>query len=207
MSKFTKHLIRYFILVLGIIALDQWSKIYVHYHMDIGPLGEIKILGNWFKLHYTLNPGMAFGIEFGSAYGKLLLTAFRFVFIVFLIHYFYILVKKKGHILLLCGLASVLGGAMGNLIDSIFYGVWFNNAPYNAPMRWFYGQVIDMIYVDIWEGYFPTWMPFWRGEYVALWPIFNIADSAICIGVFFVLLGQHMGKKRETKKIVALEEK
>ncbi len=192
-----KKYIQYFSIMLGLIVLDQWTKIYVHQNMLIGPMGEIKVWGNWFKIHYTLNPGMAFGIEFGSAYGKLLLTSFRFVFIIFLIRYFCQLMKKDHNPILFYGLSGVLGGAIGNLIDSIFYGVWFDNAPKEAPMRWLYGQVIDMLYVDIWEGYLPNWVPFWGGEYASFWPIFNIADSAICLGVLFVFFSHSCIKKKE----------
>ena len=95
----------------------------------------------------------------------------------------------------------ILGGAIGNLVDSIFYGVWLDNAPYNAPTPWFHGQVVDMFYFDIWEGYIPDWVPLWGGSYTALWPIFNIADASIFIGVAIILLFQNRffpEKKEET---------
>jgi signal peptidase II len=88
-------------------------------------------------------------------------------------------------------IALILGGAIGNLVDSVFYGVWLDNAPYNAPTPWFHGQVVDMFYFDIWEGYIPEWVPLWGGGYTALWPIFNVADSSIFIGVGIILLFQN----------------
>ncbi len=95
--------------------------------------------------------------------------------------------QKAG--LLIC-VGMILGGAIGNLIDSMFYGVWLGNAPYDASTPWFHGQVVDMFYLDIWEGIVPEWIPFWGGSYTALWPIFNIADAAIFTGVAFIILYQ-----------------
>lgn len=156
----------------------------------MGSGGEISIVGEWFKLHYILNKGMAFGISIGSSYGKLGLTIFRLLAMVgigFLLHY---LSKRDYHPGLLWCLAAILGGAVGNLIDSVFYGVFLENAPYESITPWFHGQVIDMFYFDVWEGYLPDWLPFWGGHEVALWPIFNIADAAIFIGVISLVLFQ-----------------
>jgi signal peptidase II len=83
----------------------------------------------------------------------------------------------------------ILAGAVGNVIDSTFYGVFLNNAPYGSPTPWFHGQVIDMIFVDIWEGFIPEWVPVWGGQYYST-PIFNIADSCIFIGVCLILFFQ-----------------
>jgi signal peptidase II len=85
----------------------------------------------------------------------------------------------------------ILGGAIGNLIDSVFYGVWLeNNAAYDAPTPWFYGQVVDMFYFDIWEGYIASWVPIIGGDHMALWPVFNVADSSIFVGIGFILAFQ-----------------
>jgi signal peptidase II len=107
------------------------------------------------------------------------------------IAYYLVHIVKKGmpRGLQLC-VALILGGAVGNLIDSVFYGVWLNNAPLHAPMPWLYGQVVDMFYIDIWEGYMPEWVPLIGGDYMALWPIFNVADAAIFVGVAAILLFQ-----------------
>lgn len=170
--------------------LDQAVKLLVHFNMDMGLAGQIPVLGDWFKLHYTLNPGMAFGMQLGSEYGKLFLTIFRLVAMVGIGYYLYYLAKKKVHSGLLWSVALILGGAIGNLIDSIFYGVFLDNAPYGSSTPWFHGQVVDMFYIDIWEGRVANWVPIFGGDHMALWPIFNIADASIFVGVTFILLMQ-----------------
>lgn len=181
---------KYYLLSLFIILLDQAVKMLVYYNMELGVVGQIPIFGDWFKLHYTLNPGMAFGMQLGSAYGKLVLTVFRLFAMVGIGYYLYILAKRDVHQGLLWSVALILGGAIGNVIDSTFYGVLLNNAPYDASTPWFHGQVIDMFYVDIWEGKVADWVPIWGGEYMALWPIFNIADASIFVGVAIILIMQ-----------------
>ncbi|MDR7131582.1 signal peptidase II [Algoriphagus sp. 4150] len=185
----TKYL-KYFGIALLVIIIDQAVKMLVHFQMDFGSPGQIPIFGDWFKLHYTTNPGMAFGMELGSDYGKLLLTSFRLVAMVGIGYYLYYIIEKKQPSLYIVCIAMILGGAIGNLVDSVFYGVWLNNAPYNASTPWFHGQVVDMFYFDIWEGNLPEWLPVWGGSYTALWPIFNVADAAIFIGVAMILIFQ-----------------
>ena len=184
------NILKYYWLTLGIILLDQLVKISVHSFMDLGSAGQIKVLGDWFKLHYTLNPGMAFGMQLGSPYGKLFLTVFRLFAMVGIAYYLYYLARKKVNPGLLWCIALILGGAVGNVIDSTFYGVIFDNAPYDANTPWFHGQVIDMFYIDIWEGRVADWVPIWGGQYIALWPIFNIADASIFCGVASILVLQ-----------------
>lgn len=172
-------------------------KLLVHFNMNMGPAGEIILLGDWFKLHYILNKGMAFGLSFGSDYGKLFLSLFRLLAIG-AIAYLLIYVSRKGYAKGLCWcIAAVLGGAMGNLIDSIFYGVLLDNAPYSAITPWFHGQVIDMLYFDFWEGYLADWIPLWGGKKVALLPIFNLADLAIFLGVIIILFRQKIYLKQD----------
>jgi signal peptidase II len=187
MNKYVK----YFGIALLVILLDQVVKMLVHFQMDFGTPGQIPIFGDWFKLHYTTNPGMAFGMELGSEYGKMILTSFRLVAMVGIGYYLHYIIEKKNHPIYILCIAMILGGAIGNLVDSIFYGVWLDNAPYNAPTPWFHGQVVDMFYFDIWEGYVPNWVPLWGGSYTALWPIFNIADASIFIGVAIILIFQN----------------
>ncbi len=183
--------IKYFGIAFLVIVIDQAVKMLVHFEMDFGTPGQIPIFGDWFKLHYTTNPGMAFGMELGSEYGKMILTSFRLVAMVGIGYYLTHIIAKKNHPIYILCIAMILGGAIGNLIDSIFYGVWLNNAPYNAATPWFHGQVVDMFYFDIWEGYVPDWVPLWGGSYTALWPIFNIADASIFIGVAIILIFQN----------------
>ncbi|WP_242921638.1 lipoprotein signal peptidase [Pontibacter liquoris] len=181
---------KYYLVAIGVILLDQAVKLIVHYNMEMGMPGEIKLIDDWLKLHYTLNPGMAFGVELGSSYGKLILTLFRLVAMFGISYYLYYLIKHQAPKGLLWCIGLILGGAIGNLVDSTFYGVWFDNAPYGSSTPWFHGQVIDMFYVDLWEGIIPQWVPILGGQPMSLWPIFNVADSAIFIGVVLILLNQ-----------------
>ena len=183
--------VKFFLLALLIIALDQLSKWAVHTYMQLGSAGEIPIFGQWAKLTYTLNPGMAFGAELPAPYGKLVLTAFRTVAVGGLIYYIIRLCRQRVAAGYIACMALILGGAVGNLIDSIFYGVIYNNAPAGSPTRWFYGQVIDMLFVPLYVGYFPKSWPLIGGSYCNGFPIFNIADSSIFIGVALILLNQN----------------
>ena len=193
----------FFLLALLIIALDQLSKWAVHAYMQPGMAGEIRLLGDWAKLHYTLNPGMAFGAELPAPYGKLVLSAFRLVAVCGISYYIIRLVRQRAATGFIACMALILGGAVGNLIDSVFYGIIYDNAPFASPTRWFYGQVIDMLYVDIYEGFLPQNWPLLGGKYVSLWPIFNIADSSIFIGVAVILLNQSRFFKQEEPAAVA----
>jgi signal peptidase II len=191
---------KYYLIALVTIIIDQASKMLVYYNMMLRE--EIPILGDWFKIHYTLNPGMAFGLEFGSAYGKLGLSSIRIVAMVFITYFLYKFIKQKIHPALLVSGALILGGAIGNLVDSIFYGVLLegNVMAYqeNAMLYpWFHGQVIDMFYFDIWSGYLD--IPFWGKTYMSFWPIFNVADSAIFIGVVMLLIFQKHYPSKENK--------
>lgn len=180
---------RYYILALVVILIDQTVKMLVHFNMDLN--SEFNVFGDWFRIHYLLNPGMAFGWKSDHVYGKLVLTLFRLgamVAIGFYIRYLYRKHAKPG--LLWC-MALILGGAVGNVIDSTFYGVLLDNAPTNAPTPWFYGQVVDMLFFPILSGYYPDWMPFFGGDrFLFFSPVFNIADSAIFIGVVTILIFQ-----------------
>ena len=188
---------KYYLITIGIIFLDQITKLLVHFNMKMGIEGQIKLIGNWLKLHYITNPGMAFGIQINSGGGKLFLTLFRLVAMVVIAIYLYRLAKKGNtHSGVLWCMALILAGAVGNVVDSIFYGKFLGNAPLDSATPWFHGQVIDMIYVDVWEGMLPKWIPFIGGEYYSFWPIFNIADSSIFVGVAILLLFQRKFFKR-----------
>ena len=186
-----KALFKYFGIAAAVIAFDQLTKMLVHFYMDYGLPGQILLMGNWLKLHYTLNPGMAFGIELGSDYGKLILTTFRLFAMFGIGYYLYTLIKSKANVHYMTCIALILGGAVGNLFDSVFYGVLLGNAPAGSPSPWLHGQVIDMIYVDIWEGFLPDWIPLFGGQYYAFWPIFNVADATIFCSVTTILINQN----------------
>lgn len=179
----------YLLFSIFLIAVDQASKLLVHKYMEPGFSGQIPLIGNWFKLHYVLNPGMAFGMQLGHEYGKLFLTLFRLVAMCAIAWYLVHLARSGAPKGLLWALAMILAGAVGNVIDSTFYGVLLGNAPYGSPTPWFHGQVIDMIFVDFWEGFIPDWIPVWGGQYYST-PIFNIADSCIFLGVCSILIFQ-----------------
>lgn len=153
--------------------------------------GEIDIIPGFFKLHYITNKGMAFGMELGGEYGKLLLTSFRLV-AMFVIGWYLNKLSQKSqtHPGLLFSMAAIMAGALGNLIDSIFYGVWLGNASYDAPTPWFHGQVIDMFYAYGLDGTWPEWLPFIGGQYHST-PIFNFADACIFCGVVTILIFQN----------------
>lgn len=188
-SKRPKIIIFYLISLL-VIAVDQIVKMIVHFNMVKGVSGQIQIFGDWFKLHYLTNPGMAFGMEMPFENSKMVLTLFRLCAMVAIGYYLFLLYKKGSPKGLLICIAMILGGAIGNLVDSIFYGVLLDNAAFDAPTPWFYGQVIDMFYIDIWEGRVAEWVPIIGGDYMALWPVFNVADSAIFLGITFILIFQ-----------------
>lgn len=183
-------LFTFYLITILVIVVDQASKMLVHFNMVMGTRGQIKVFGDWFKLHYLTNPGMAFGMEMPFEHSKMILTLFRLVAMFAIGYYLYYLYKKPAATGLLVCIAMILGGAIGNLIDSIFYGVFLDNAPYDAPTPWFYGQVVDMFYIDIWEGRIADWVPFLGGDYMALWPVFNVADASIFMGITFILIFQ-----------------
>ena len=195
---------KYFLLTLGMILLDQAVKIWVHYNIVLGE--EIPVFGDWFKLHYILNEGMAFGLRLNWEYGKLALTVFRLLAMVFISIYLYRMAKRGTHSGLLWSIALILGGAIGNVIDSTLYGVLFNNAPYDAVTPWFHGKVIDMFYLDVWEGTVADWVPFWGGEQLALWPIFNVADASIFAGVALIIIFQKRFFAKRKEEVDTLED-
>jgi signal peptidase II len=174
-----------------IIIADQLIKLWVRAHMYEGQ--EIKFLGDRGMLHYTENNGMAFGMELGGDWGKLVLTLFRIVAVAAIGYGMVYLIKHKYHRGLIMNAALIFAGAMGNIIDSTFYGIVYHYAPL------FHGRVVDMFYFPLISGIFPTWVPFWGGQdFIFFRPVFNLADASISIGVILILIFQKHHFKQET---------
>ena len=176
--------VRITLLVALLLVIDQVVKILVRTHMEIGQ--SIHVFGDWFQILYIENNGMAFGLQLGEGWGKLALSLCRLVLIVLIVIYLRRLLKRpdtpSG---VLVGLAAILCGAIGNLIDSMFYGVIFDYAPF------MYGKVVDMLYFPIIDTTLPAGFPIWGGRHIIFFrPIFNIADSCITCGAIYLLLFQ-----------------
>ena len=167
------------------LLIDQISKIYVKTHFS---LGEEVVVFDWFRIHFTENNGMAWGFEFGGKAGKLFLTLFRVVAVFGILYWLWKTIQRKAHTAVVIAIALVFSGAVGNIIDSVFYGVIFDNPGYgqgpatlfaeNGYSSLFYGKVVDMLYFPIYEGESFTFFN----------AIFNGADSFITIGVVLLFI-------------------
>jgi len=150
------------------------------------------MLGNWFFLHFTENNGMAFGVELGGIAGKLILTGFRLLAVFGIVWYLLKQINIKAHKGLIVCISLILAGAIGNIIDSVFYGVWFKDyVEYPDEGKFFLGRVVDMLYFPVIETHYPSWFPFWAGQDLTFFrPIFNIADASISTGVITIIVFQ-----------------
>ena len=187
------------LVILVILILDQTLKVLVKTNMTL--YEQIPVLGNWGLLHFVENNGMAFGLSFPGSTGKIILTLFRIGAVAAIGFYLHHLIKLKAHTGLIISLSMVMAGALGNIIDSVFYGMIFSNStPVEAaaifPKDGGYapllqGKVVDMFYFPIIRGYYPEWFPIWGGnEFIFFRPVFNIADSAITTGVLILIFWQ-----------------
>ena len=190
-----------------LVVIDQIIKILVKTNMQIGE--HFNVIGNWFQIFFIENEGMAFGMKFGGMAGKFCLSLFRIILFGLLFWWISSLSRKSvtqdgGKALLpdgktpvvptgvLVGLTLIAAGAMGNLIDCLFYGLIFDYAPF------MFGRVVDMLYFPLIDTVWPTWMPFVGGErFLFFAPIFNFADSCVTVGAIYLLIFQYSFFMRE----------
>lgn len=199
------------LLILGVIlvVIDQVIKILVKTNMQIGE--HFSVIGNWFQIFFIENEGMAFGMKFGGAVGKFLLSLFRIALSAALCWWIASLVRKsmdgngKPALLpdgkpvvptgVLVGLTLIAAGAVGNIIDSLFYGVVFDYAPL------MFGRVVDMFYFPLIDTIWPDWVPFVGGDRLLFFaPVFNFADSCVTVGAFYLIFFQNRFFTRAEEK-------
>jgi signal peptidase II len=204
------------ITVLSVLLIDQTIKLYIKLHY---PLGEVGRLTDWCIIHFTENPGMAFGFEFGGEFGKLALSVFRILACIGGAVYIRHIIKQGEHPGFVFSVSLILAGALGNILDSAFYGLIFDRGtilnedfqeyvPYDGIAsltthgyaKSMYGCVVDMFYFPIVDGHFPDWFPIWGGEEFQFFrPIFNFADASISVGVIIIILFQKRFAKKEVE--------
>ncbi|MBN9298482.1 MAG: lipoprotein signal peptidase [Filimonas sp.] len=190
-----------FIIVLVLLA-DQALKFYIKTNYYIGE--EHKVMGNWFRLHFVENEGMAWGWKFGGGFGKIILTLFRLVAVILGTFYLRNIIKKNFHKGFIICAGLIYAGALGNLLDSMFYGLIFENSDPlmqntaklvsfgQGYTSFLHGRVVDMLYFPIiTNAHFPSWVPIWGGEDFEFFrPVFNLADASISVGVIVILICQ-----------------
>lgn len=192
MSKLQKSVL----IVVLVLLVDQILKVWIKTTMAIGD--EFPILGNWFLIHFVENNGMAFGFEFGGAYGKIFLSLFRIGAVIGIGYYILQLVKKDVPMGFIACAALIFAGAIGNVIDSAFYGLIFSHSygqvatlfpPEGGYATFLHGSVVDMFYFPLISGIYPEWVPFVGGsDFQFFRPVFNVADSSISIGIFSIII-------------------
>ena len=183
------------LLIILILVIDQVSKFYIKTNFALGD--EIRVF-DWFRILFVENEGMAWGAKIPGEYGKIILTSFRLVAIVGIAYWLWDSVRKNSATELIVAVSLIFAGAFGNIIDSVFYGEIFSHS-YNQIAAFLpeeggygtlmHGKVVDMLYFPLWSGYLPEWLPFWGGDYFTFFePVFNVADSAITIGVLLLII-------------------
>ena len=187
------------LLVIFVLVIDQIVKIWIKTHMCY--YENHNVFGHWFRIYFIENNGMAFGMEFGGKPGKSLLSIFRILAVFGIIWYIRYLIQHRAHGGLILSISLILAGAVGNIIDSMFYGLIFNEStpgtvavlfPEGGGYAHFlHGKVVDMLYFPLFNGHYPRWFPFVGGQDFQFFrPVFNLADSSITIGVCIILIFQ-----------------
>lgn len=187
------------LIILGILIVDQVLKIIIKTNMSL--YEQNPVFGNWFIIHFVENKGMAFGMNLPGNYGKIILSIFRLIAIVAIGFYLRHLIKLGAHNGLIITLSMIMAGAIGNMIDSAFYGMIFSEStPYQVATmfpegggydKFMHGKVVDMFYFPVINGVYPDWVPRLGGQsFVFFRPVFNIADSSISIAVVILLIYQ-----------------
>ena len=182
-----------------VIIIDQWLKVHIKLNYTIG--GGFNILGlDWARIHFVENEGMAFGLTLGGVAGKYVLSIFRIVMVGFLIYFLNSIIKDKESFGLQISFGLIIAGAIGNIIDSAVYGLIFSESCYHCEVAQFMpegggyasflqGSVVDMFYFPMINSTWPSWIPFFGGENFAFFkPVFNVADAAISVGVFLIII-------------------
>ena len=192
MSKLQKSIL----IVVLVLLVDQILKIWIKTNMTLGQ--EFPVIGHWFIIHFVENNGMAFGFEFGGEYGKIFLSLFRVVAVFGIGWYILQLIKKGLPMGFIACVSLIFAGAIGNIIDSAFYGLIFNDSygqvstlfPEGGGYATFlHGRVVDMFYFPLISGVYPDWVPFaGGGDFQFFRPVFNVADSAISVGIFSIII-------------------
>lgn len=183
------------IIIILILLIDQISKFYIKTSFVLGE--EVRVT-DWFRILFVENEGMAWGAKIPGEYGKLLLTLFRLGAIVGIGYWLWDSVRNEGSRILITAISLIFAGAFGNIIDSVFYGIIFDDSFGHVASfmpdgggygTLFHGKVVDMLYFPLYDGILPEWIPIWGGEYFTFFePVFNIADTAISTGVVLLLL-------------------